>query len=124
MVAAARRFFAACAQWAAARLRLISMEGKEAGARLVKLLLLAGALLFIGVFGWLFVCLALVFVIAGAIDGAHAFVWAALILAAVHFAAVAVLAMLLKGRTSAPLFPLTVEELKKDQAWLDEQKKP
>ncbi len=118
LVAAARKFLAACAQWAAARLKLVSIEGREAGTHLVKLLILACALVFTAVLGWFFVCLALVFVLSAAMGVA----WAALAVAAAHFAAVAVLALMLKGRATSQWFPLTVEELKKDQAWLDDQK--
>lgn len=122
LVDAARKFLAACAQWAAARLRLVSAEGKDAGARLVKLLVLAGSLVFIAALGWLFVCLALVFLLAEAIGGTHSFVWASLIIAGVHLAATLGLAFVLKGRAGAQLFPLTSEELKKDQAWLEQMK--
>lgn len=122
MIAAARQFAAAGIRWLLARLRLISAEGKDAGTRTLKLLLLIAGLLLAGAFGWLFVCVAVVWLLGSAFGGGAGFAWAALIVAALHFATAAVLGMALKKRTSEPLFPITMEELKKDQAWLEQQK--
>ena len=118
-----RAFLAACAQYAAARLKLASIEGKEATAHLLKLLLLLGLALVFAVFAWLFLCLGVVFVLAKFFGGEHAWLWASLAMAGAHFAAAIVLALGLKSKLNTPLFPLTTEELKKDQQWLETQTK-
>ena len=71
--------------------------------------------------GTLFACLAAVFLIAKAFGGTNGWVWAALVMAALHFAGVIALALALKSRLGTTLFPITTAELKKDQEWLDQQ---
>ncbi len=123
VVRQARAFLAACAQYAAARLKLASLEGKEATGHLLKLLLLLGAALIFAVFAWLFLCLGAVFVIAKIFGGDHAWLWASLAMAGAHFVGALVLALALKSKLNTSLFPLTTEELKKDQQWLETQTK-
>jgi uncharacterized membrane protein YqjE len=117
----ARTFLAACAQYASARLRLVSLEGREAAAHGFKLLLLAGAAIVLAAFGWLFACLAAVFLLAKAFGGANGWVWAALVMAALHFAGVIALGLMMKSKLGKTLFPITTAELRKDQEWLDQQ---
>lgn len=122
MVGQMRAFGAACAQYASARLRLASMEGREAAAHGLKLLVIALAAVVMATFGWLFLCLSLVFLIANAFGGSHAWLWAALAMAGAHFAVVILLALALKAKLTTVLFAMTAAELKKDQEWLDQQK--
>jgi uncharacterized membrane protein YqjE len=120
LVAQLRRFFAAAAHYLSLRLRLAKLEGKEAAAHALKLVVLAvGALVFVG-FGWLFFCLAMVAWIAKAFS-TDGLLWASLIVAAAHFALAGLLVLALKASRHFVPFPLTTEELKKDQAWLDQQ---
>lgn len=119
----ARTFLAACAQYASARLRLASLEGREAAAHGFKMLIIVGAAIVLGAFGWLFACLAAVFLLAKAFGGANGWVWAALIMAGLHLAGVVALGLMLKSRLGKTLFPITTAELKKDQEWLDQQNK-
>ena len=121
MVGRARTFLAACAQYASARLRLASLEGRDAAAHGFKLLIIAGAAVVLGAFGWLFACLAAVFLLAKVFGGANGWVWAALVMAALHFTGVIALALALKSKLGTALFPITTAELKKDQEWLDQQ---
>ena len=121
MAGRARRFLAACAQYASARLRLMSLEGREAAGHGFKLLLIVGAAIVLGAFGWLFACLAAVFLLAKAFGGANAWVWAALIMAGVHFAGVIALGLVLRSKLGTTLFPITTAEIKNDQEWLDQQ---
>jgi uncharacterized membrane protein YqjE len=116
-----RAFFAAGAQYAAARLRLASLESKEAGAHSLKLLLLGVAAAFVAMLGWLFACFAAIFLLAKAL-GENGWLWASLAMAAVHFIAAAALARTLRAKAAEPMFPLTTEEFKKDQQWLEEQR--
>jgi uncharacterized membrane protein YqjE len=121
VVGRARAFLAACAQYASARVRLASLEGREAAAHGFKLLLLAGAAIILAAFGWLFVCLAAVFLLAKALGGESPWVWAALMMAALHLAGIVVLGLIMKSKLRKSLFPMTTGELKKDQEWLDQQ---
>jgi len=121
VVGRAWAFLAACAQYASARLRLASIEGREAATHGFTLLLLAGAVIVLAAFGWLFVCFAVVFLLAKAFGGDNAWVWAALTMAGLHLAGVILLGLVMKSKLGKPLFPLTTEELKKEQEWLDQQ---
>ena len=117
-----RSFFIVAGQYVAARLRLVRVEGKEAGAHLVKILVLIAAAMVLAAFGWLFLCLGVASRLAEAFSN-HGWLWASLIVAAAHFALVFVLVAVLKRKAETPLFPLTTEELKKDQEWLEQQKR-
>jgi uncharacterized membrane protein YqjE len=117
-----RMFLAACAQYAAARLKLASAEGKEAAAEAGKILVLAGAALFVGIFGWLFMCLAVIFLMAKAM-GEHGWIWASLTMGGLHFIAATVLALLLRARGGRAFFPLTAAEFQKDREWLEKETK-
>lgn len=121
MVGQMRAFGAACAQYASARLRLASMEGREAASHGLKLLAIVLAAVVMATFGWLFVCLSVVFLTANAFGGAHAWLWAALAMAGAHLVAVIALAFALKAKLSTVLFAMTTTELKKDQEWLDQK---
>ena len=104
------------------RIELAEIEGKEAAVHYGVLLGLAVAGFVFVVFGYLFLCLALVFLIANAVGGSHAWLWAALAMAGAHFAGVIFLALALKAKLATVVFPMTTAELKKDQEWLDQQK--
>lgn len=116
-----RAFFAACAGYASARLRLASLEGKEASVEAGKVLLIAGSSLFVAIFGWLFLCLAVVFLLARAM-GEYGWIWASLIMAAVHFAMAVGLGLMLRSRGGKGFFPLTTAEFQKDREWLEKEK--
>lgn len=111
------------AAWAylRARFELASIEGREAGAHWLKALgLLLGGIIVL-VFGYFFFCLAAVFAIATALGGGAAWIWVTLCAALIHFAGAALLLAKVRTLTQEPLFPATITELKKDQAWLDEK---
>lgn len=116
-----REFLAACAQYAAARLKLATIEGREATAHGFKMLLIAGAAIVLAAFGWLFLCTALIFLLAKMLGGPNAWVWSALMMAGAHLAGTALLLLGLKSKLATPLFPMTGEEIKKDQEWLEQQ---
>lgn len=116
-----RAFLAACAQYAGARMRLASLEGREAAGEAGKILLLAGTALFVGVFGWLFLCFAMIFLLAKVL-GENGWVWASLIMAAGHFAVAAGIGLFLRARGGKAFFPLTSAEFQKDREWLEKEK--
>lgn len=114
-------FLASCAQYASARIRLASLEGREAAGEVGKVLILAGAALIAGAFGWLFLCTGVVFLLAKAM-GEYGWVWAAVIVGVSHIAIAIVLGMILRARGGRPFFPLTTAEFQKDRDWLEKEK--
>ena len=108
-----------------ARLELAGLEGREAAIHAAIILgLLIGGLI-IAVFGYLFLILALVFLIAQvALGGGSAWIWVLASFALVHLAGAAFLFIVARMKLNAPLFSMTLEELKKDQEWLKTIAKP
>jgi uncharacterized membrane protein YqjE len=119
MVAQARSFFAATGRYISARARLARLEGKEAAAHLLKVVLMIATLVVLATFLWLFTCLGITSLLAGAFRE-HGWLWASLIMAGAHLLLILIVAAALKRKAATPLFPLTAEELKKDQAWLEQ----
>jgi uncharacterized membrane protein YqjE len=117
----ARSFLAACARYASARFQLASIEGREAAAHGLKLIALTAAAVVLATFGWLFLCLATVFLLAKAFGGPHGWLWAALAMAGAHFIGVLLLALMLRAKLARKVFPMTIAEIKKDQEWLDQK---
>lgn len=115
-----RAVFAAMGQYVSSRIRLARLEGKEAGAHLGKVLGLLVALAVLAAFGWFFICVGVTSLLAGFFPR-HGWLWASLLMGTFHFLLVGALAAKLKGMAATRLFPLTTEELKKDQEWLDQQ---
>ena len=115
----ALELFAAGWAYLRARLELASLEGKEAVGHWLKALglLLAGLVVF--VFGYFFLWLGLIFALAMAFGGGNAWIWVTLAVAVLHFALGVVLLLKVKALATAPVLPITIEEFKKDQAWLD-----
>lgn len=101
-----------------ARLKLAGIEGKEAALHGSIILALAVGALIAVVFGYLLLVLALVFIVALAFGGGNAWIWVLLGAAILHFVGAAVLLLTARAKLGTPLFPLTLEEFQKDQAWL------
>ena len=107
-----------------ARLQLAGIEGKEAAVHSAVILGLAAGGLIVLVFGYLFLIIGLVFLIAVALGGGNAWIWVLLGAALLHIAGAALLIFIAKSKLETPLFPLTLDELKKDQEWLKTNAKP
>jgi uncharacterized membrane protein YqjE len=117
--ASALELLAAAWSYLRTRLELAQIEGREAAGQYLKALgLLLGGVVVL-VFGYFFFCLALVFAIATALGGGAAWIWVTLGAAAVHFAGGALLLVKVRALAQAPIFPATLDEFKKDQAWLE-----
>jgi uncharacterized membrane protein YqjE len=101
-----------------ARLQLAGLESKEAAVHYAVILGLAIGGLVIAVFGYLFLVIALVFLIASLCDSEHAWIWITLGAAFLHFLGTAVLLFVAKGKLSRPMFAATLDEFRKDQQWL------
>ena len=107
-----------------ARLKLAGIEGKEAAVHLAIIIALALCALVALVFGYFLLVLALVFLVALAFGGGNAWIWVLLGAALLHLLGAAALVLIARIRLGAPLFPLTLEEFKKDQEWLRNTAKP
>ncbi len=101
-----------------ARLELAGLEGKEAAVHYGLILSLACVALVMIVFGYLFLVIALVFLVALAFGGGDAWIWVTLGAAVLHFIGAAGLLLLAKMKLGQPMFAATLDELKKDQQWL------
>jgi len=104
-----------------ARLELAGLEGREAGEHWLKIVALAVAALVALVFGWFFLCFAIVFLVALLFESAHAWIWITLAMALLHLVAGAGLLWAVKTMIAHPVFAATIEEFKKDQQWLEEK---
>ena len=100
------------------RIELAEIEGKEAAVHYGVLLALAVAGFVFVVFGYLFLCLALVFLIAWACGGGNAWIWVLLGVSVLHLCAGAGAFFWIKTRLAVPMFSATLDELRKDQEWL------
>jgi uncharacterized membrane protein YqjE len=101
-----------------ARLLLAGLEGKEAAVHYGVILALACVALVMVVFGYLFLVIALVFLVALAFGGGDAWIWVTLGAAVIHFTGAAGLLLVAKMKLGEPMFAATLDELKKDQQWL------
>ena len=106
-----------------ARLELAGIEGREAGIHLAIILGLAIGATVLLIFGYFFLVIAVAFAI-GLAFGGHAWVWVLFGAAVLHILGAGLLLLIAKVRLGVPLFPLTLEELKKDQEWLKTNAKP
>ena len=106
-----------------ARLELAGLESKEAAVHVAIILGLAIAALIFVIFGYLFGVLAIVFLVALAFGG-NAWIWVLLAAAFGHLALAVACLVIARVKLGAPLFPLTLEELKKDREWLKTNAKP
>jgi uncharacterized membrane protein YqjE len=103
-----------------ARFALASIEGREAAGHYLKALgLLLGGVVIV-VFGYFFLCFAAVFAIATAFGGSGmAWIWVTFAAAILHLAIGTALIFKVRSLVHRPVFAATLEEFKKDQAWLE-----
>ena len=107
-----------------ARLKLAGIEGKEAAIHGGMIVGLAFGALIALVFGYILLVHALVFLVALAFGGGNAWIWILISAAAIHIIGALVLLLIARAKLGTPLFPLTLDELKKDQEWLRTTTKP
>jgi uncharacterized membrane protein YqjE len=121
IVRQAQLLLAAMLGYFRARLELAGIEGREAGTHWLKVVALLVAGLVALVFGWLFLCLAAVFLIALLCGGGNAWIWITLAMAVLHLGGGAGVLWAVKSMIAHPVFAATMEEFKKDQEWLKEK---
>lgn len=100
------------------RFQLAGIEGREAAMHYGMLFALAVVGLICVVFGYLFFCLALVFLIARLFADENAWIWVSFGMALLHLLAGAGAFLWIRLRIAKPMFSATFDELRKDQEWL------
>jgi uncharacterized membrane protein YqjE len=102
-----------------ARFQLAGIEAKEASIHYVIMLaLLIGALVVV-IFGYFFLCLALIFLIAWLCGGGNAWIWVTFGMALLHFGGGVACVLIAKHKFAEPMFRVTLQEFRKDQQWLN-----
>jgi uncharacterized membrane protein YqjE len=100
-----------------ARLELAGIEGRDAAIRLAIVLGLAIGGLILAIFGYFLFVLAIVFLL-GLAFGSGSWVYVLSGAALIHFLGAVLLVLVARIKIAEPIFPLTLEEFKKDQEWL------
>jgi uncharacterized membrane protein YqjE len=101
-----------------ARLELLGLEGKQALTQIGAVLLLAAIALTLAIAGYLLLCLALVFGLASFSKSQNMWIWIAFLVGGMHLALAWLILRWARSWLQEPLFPATVEEFRKDEAWL------
>jgi len=104
-----------------ARLGLLGIEAREAGLRVGIAIALGIGALFVVLLGYVLLVFFAIFGIAALIGGAHAWIWTTLGAALVHFALAAACVFLAAKKFKDPMFPESLDQLRKDQAWLNQK---
>jgi len=115
---AVRQMATAGLSYLRARAELAGMEGKESVARLGGVLLLAALAVTLAISGLLLLCMSIVFGIATLLGGGNVWIWVALAMGTLLLAGAWVLVRWAKGWLAKPMFAATLEEFRKDDAWL------
>jgi uncharacterized membrane protein YqjE len=116
LVAHTREFLASLADYLRARLQLTGVESKEAFVHYFKLLVWLVIGLLVAVFGYLFLCIGAVVLIARLLN--VAWPWVMVVTALLHFGAAAACAFIAKARLAEPMFQATLQEFHRDKQWL------
>ncbi|HEX4085680.1 MAG TPA: phage holin family protein [Chthoniobacteraceae bacterium] len=112
-----REMCAGGASYLRVRLTLAGIEAKEALLHFGIIIGLLALAISVIVFGYLFLCIALTVLIAQALGVSPG--WVILALAVIHFAVAALAAIIAVMRLKTAVFTATLDELKKDQQWLN-----
>ncbi|MEY2598401.1 MAG: hypothetical protein RLZZ142_660 [Verrucomicrobiota bacterium] len=113
-----RGFLLASIRFLRARFELLGIEGKEAFNRVAAVLLTLVACVTLILTGYLLLCLAMVFLLARLIGSEHAWMGIAAVTGALHLALAWGILLFARKWIRSPMFPATLEEFKKDEAWL------
>jgi uncharacterized membrane protein YqjE len=114
-----RSLLASFSAYLGARLQLAGVESKEASAHYLKILLWLLVCLFGFTFGYIFVCISAVFLVAW-LTGVS-WMWILLGLGLAHIALAIAAVLVMKSKFAQPMFAATIAEFKKDQSWLTQK---
>ena len=121
VLAASGEFAAAWAAYFRARMSLLGIEAREAGLRLGIAAGLAVGALVVVLLGYMLLVFAIVFAIAAWAGGGHAWIWTTLGAAFVHFALAGAAIFFALQKFKEPILPDSLDQLRKDQAWLNQK---
>ncbi len=110
-------YVSALSSYVSARLQLAGLEVKEALIHYAIIAALAVIALVVIIFGYFFLCFAVVFSVAALIGTKHLW-WLTLAMAILHFGGAVAALLIAKGKLAMPMFATTLDEFKKDQEWL------
>lgn len=113
-----REMALAALSYVRARMELAGIEGKEALTRLGGVLLLAAMAITLTIAGYLLLCLSLVFGAARLLHNEHAWIWLAALTGGLHLAGAWGVLLVARSWLLKPMFASTLEEFRKDDAWL------
>ncbi len=117
-----RLMLASAAGYFHARLELLSLEAKDAGANYVKLAIVLVCTVLFLLCGLLFLLMSAVYAVAALFS--FRWGWVFLGFAVLSLGLTALLALVAKARFKAPSFPASIAEFKKDKEWLSQTKSP
>jgi uncharacterized membrane protein YqjE len=103
-----------------ARMQLAGLESKEAAAHFLKITVLLLVALFGLFLGYIFLCIAFVFLAARLLR--IEWLWILLAMGVAHLAVAGVAALIARAKFARPVFGATIAEIKKDQEWLNTPK--
>ena len=107
------------------RSELFGLESKEAMNQIAGFLLLFALAAAVGLVGYLLLCLAAVFGIAQLFGGERAWIGVSIVAGALHVVLGYLVIRAARGWLKKPMFKATLEEFRKDEAWLKSNvKKP
>ncbi|CAN5138704.1 hypothetical protein BH23VER1_BH23VER1_18870 [soil metagenome] len=98
------------------RLELAKLEATEAFGHFLKLAIVGIVAALLVALAYLFACAGLVIILADWLE--KPWEWVALGFAGVHLFIALILFFVLKSKLANPIFPATVNQLKKDRQWL------
>jgi uncharacterized membrane protein YqjE len=101
-----------------ARLELAGAESRDALTQIAGVLLLAAVALTLTLAGYLLLCLALVFGLAQLFSSTFSWIWIAAALGGLHLLSAWMVLRGARGWLKQPMFPLSLEEFRKDESWL------
>lgn len=121
VLGALAEYAAAGAAYFRARLGLLGIEARDAGLRLGIAAALGVGALFVVLLGYVLLVFFAIFGIAALIGGSHAWIWTTLGAALVHFGVAAACVFLALKKFKDPMFADSLDQLRKDQAWLKQK---
>jgi uncharacterized membrane protein YqjE len=101
-----------------ARLELAGAESRDALTQIGGVLLLAAIALTLTLAGYLLLCLAVVFGLAVLFSSTFSWIWIAGALGGIHMLGAWLILRGARGLLKKPMFPLSLEEFRKDESWL------
>lgn len=121
VLAAASEWGAAAAAYLRARMGLFGIEAKDAGLRVGIAAALGVGAVFVVILGYVLFVFFAIFGIAALIGGGNSWIWVTLGAALLHFAIAGACVWIALKKFKDPMFPDSLDQLRKDQAWLKQK---